>query len=995
MDVSLDVGDEKKPYFIVTLTIFAGLIYLLACFCITLTQHDTNLASLWFPTAATIAFLFHHRKHQWPFILIAAQLATMAANWTFFPISLFSVQLALINQVQAVVCTLLLSRFLNHKSPINGLYTWLRFVICSVILAPLFSAMLAATIVSLHGLAPFNQIFGVWFMSESISVMALTPVGLLYYRGFWRKSLNERTLTESIMIIAIAMVSCFYAMQYLPFPFTFAIIPMLWAAIRLPLLQAFTSFLCVIILLAIMMAYHVVDIRSAYPSVNDVLVYTPLLLVLLPVNSVAVLMHAFRLERDHIEESETRFRNVIEFSAIGTALVALDGRWIQVNPALCQMLGYPARTLTDMTFQDITHRDDLESDLSQLSALVEGKISSYSMEKRYLHSSGTSIWTLLSVSLIRDPQGEPLYFVSQIKDISEIKNNERYKQQLLDKLHEEKERLHITLTSIGDAVISTDSLMRVTFMNPVAEKMTGWTQEEALGLPIDNIVHLYDGIDGDSVYPLRTDENSHTRRAEDRLILKNLQGAHFDVQSRISELTAINGNLMGYVLVFQDVSESRELLRKLSYSALHDPLTGLPNRVSFEQALKRALRQAVEEERTHALIFLDLDRFKAVNDSAGHAAGDALLQKISQLMHSNIRTQDILARLGGDEFAFILIDCEADKAKEIITRVINQINDYIFEWEGKLHRVGASAGMTLINIGNALAVDLMNQADIACYTAKHSGRGKLMSYEPKHKQHINYGKGLLSAEEIDDILTQNRINIQAQGIAPPKTPQSIAFYNLELIPHSTAGINILPELFQESCFQNHRREEIDRWMLREVLENQAQALKSKGISIAIPVATSSLCNPTFTTQMFEMIQASQLPPTRLLIRIPESALNEDYAHAQPALNTLTELGCRLIVEDFGRNLSVTERLQSVKIEYVMITPTLITNVHCNQMDEVLVSIIHGNAWRHGAQTIAGPADIQASLLTLDSIKIDLTFGNMIQEVKPLSSVLQGGYFGIN
>ncbi|MGO1237089.1 MAG: PAS domain S-box protein [Hafnia alvei] len=427
MDVSLDVGDEKKPYFIVTLTIFAGLIYLLACFCITLTQHDTNLASLWFPTAATIAFLFHHRKHQWPFILIAAQLATMAANWTFFPISLFSIQLALINQVQAVVCTLLLSRFLNHKSPINGLYTWLRFVICSVILAPLFSATLAATIVSLHGLAPFNQIFGVWFMSESISVMALTPVGLLYYRGFWRKSLNERTLTESIMIIAIAMVSCFYAMQYLPFPFTFAIIPMLWAAIRLPLLQAFTSFLCVIILLAIMMAYHVVDIRSAYPSVNDVLVYTPLLLVLLPVNSVAVLMHAFRLERDHIEESETRFRNVIEFSAIGTALVALDGRWIQVNPALCQMLGYPARTLTDMTFQDITHRDDLESDLSQLSALVEGKISSYSMEKRYLHSSGTSIWTLLSVSLIRDPQGEPLYFVSQIKDISEIKNNERYK----------------------------------------------------------------------------------------------------------------------------------------------------------------------------------------------------------------------------------------------------------------------------------------------------------------------------------------------------------------------------------------------------------------------------------------------------------------------------------------------------------------------------------------------------------------------------------------
>lgn len=995
MDVSLDVSVEKKPHVVATLAVFAGLIYSLACFCITLTQHDTNLASLWFPTAATIAFLFHHKKRLWPFFLITAQLATMAANWTFFPISLFSVQLALINQIQAVVCTLLLSKFLNHKSPIDGLHTWFRFVICSVIVSPLLSATLAAIVVSLHGLAPFNQIFGVWFMSESISVMALTPVGLLYYRGFLQKSLREQTMVESITIIAIALISCFYAMQYLPFPFTFAIIPMLWAAIRLPLLQAFSCFLCVIILLAIMMAYHVVDIRSAYPMVNDILVYTPLLLVLLPVNSVAVLMHAFRSERDHIEESETRFRNVIEFSAIGTALVGLDGRWIQVNPALCQMLGYPADVLTDMTFQDITHRDDLETDLRQLNALVDGEINSYSMEKRYLRSSGESIWTLLSVSLIRDPQGEPLYFVSQIKDISEIKNNERYKQQLLDKLYEEKERLHITLTSIGDAVISTDSHKHVTFMNPVSEKMTGWTQLEALGLPIDNIVHLYDGVDGDTVHPLRMDEVSHAKRTEDRLILKNLQGAHFDVQSRVSELTDIHRNLMGYVLVFQDVSESRELLRKLSYSALHDPLTGLPNRVSFEQALKRALRQAVEEKRTHALVFLDLDRFKAVNDSAGHAAGDALLQKISQSMLSHTRPPDMLARLGGDEFAFILLDCETHQAKEHITRIINEINDYLFEWEGKLHRVGASAGMTVINSGNAIAADLMNQADIACYTAKHSGRGKLMCYEPKNKLHINYEKGLLSGEDIDAILAEDRIHILAQGIAPPKTPRAIAFYNLELMPYQNNGVNILPELFLESCFQNHRREDVDRWLLRKVLNHTSQALKYKGVSVALPLASSSLCNPQFTAQLVSMLQNSALPTSRLLIRVPESAVNEDYAQSQPALNALSELGCRLIVEDFGRNLSAIERLESVNIEYVMITPTLITNVHCNQMDEVLVSIIHGNAWRHGAQTIAGPADIQATLLTLDSIKIDLAFGNMIQEVKPLTAVLEDGYFGMN
>ncbi|WP_370549097.1 diguanylate cyclase [Edwardsiella tarda] len=385
----------------------------------------------------------------------------------------------------------------------------------------------------------------------------------------------------------------------------------------------------------------------------------------------------------------------------------------------------------------------------------------------------------MTVSLVRDPRAEPLYFVMQVKEINDIKNNQRQKQHLLDTLHQERERLHTTLSAIGEAVISSDPQQIIRFMNPSAEKMTGWPQGEAIGQPLDTVIQLQESNSGKARPVLRASAQDEGDDENEPLSLHSREGRRYEVQSRVAELRHGDGILMGYVVVFQDVSETRTLLRQLSYSAQHDPLTGLPNRVSFEQALRRALRGAIEHHQRHVLVFLDLDYLKSINDNAGHAAGDRLLQDLAQLMRSLLRPQDTLARLGGDEFALILCDCELSQGKLMVDQLIHEIAAYPFPWQGKQYHIGASAGLTQLQHDNALADETINQADAACYQAKHRGRGRAFA-TPQLSPHTSAAKSEPTADQLSALLADARFTLLLRAVCPRDTPQQIDFYLLDL-----------------------------------------------------------------------------------------------------------------------------------------------------------------------------------------------------------------------
>jgi len=335
---------------------------------------------------------------------------------------------------------------------------------------------------------------------------------------------------------------------------------------------------------------------------------------------------------------------------------------------------------------------------------------------RYVRSEANSI-------ISKDGQIERMLGICQ--DITSLRT-------LNEALFQEKERMAITLDSIGEAVICTDDEMRVTFMNPVAETLSGWPQAKAAGVALSELLTITRGAQGPRVENLllcSLPASKTTPDLEEELVLHTPDGAQVEIHYSITPLKTLTGSEIGAVMVIHDVSESRRMMKRLSYSASHDMLTRLPNRHSFEQQLKRLVNDAAAHHSEHVLVFIDLDKFKAVNDTAGHAAGDALLRALADLMQQHLRNSDVLARLGGDEFGLLLPYSNVDQVREVVQGIVSAVHDFTFIWQDRPYHVGASAGITQIDQHNCISNVVMSQADVACYSAKHAGRGQYQVYQ--------------------------------------------------------------------------------------------------------------------------------------------------------------------------------------------------------------------------------------------------------------------------
>ncbi|MEJ0012722.1 MAG: PAS domain S-box protein [Bauldia sp.] len=373
------------------------------------------------------------------------------------------------------------------------------------------------------------------------------------------------------------------------------------------------------------------------------------------------------------------------------------------------------------------HPDDRQRVHDTVLRQNAGEIPRDAFEYRERHRDGHYVWILSRGGPVAwDENGVPTRFVGTDTDISSLKGVEMA-------LAVEKEKLRVTLESIGDGVITTDGDGGITFMNPIAEQMTGWTSAEAMGRKVTEVfVIVQDATDEAAADPVH---EALTRKAlyyfNEDAVLVSRSGERRAVRDSAAPIRTPQGDLLGAVLVFQDITHARELQKELAHSAMHDGLTGLPNRVAFERALTVAADQARHELREHALCFIDLDRFKPVNDTAGHAAGDALLQQIAHAIRRACRAQDFTARIGGDEFALLLADCSIAGARKAAQQVIDAITGVRFTWHGKTYTIGASVGITAVTAKSPHLTELVNQADTACYAAKAAGRNRVMVYDPR------------------------------------------------------------------------------------------------------------------------------------------------------------------------------------------------------------------------------------------------------------------------
>ena len=373
------------------------------------------------------------------------------------------------------------------------------------------------------------------------------------------------------------------------------------------------------------------------------------------------------------------------------------------------------------------HPDDRERIRNIANQQDTGELSYNEFEYRERHRDGHYIWILSRGKPVAwNPDGSPSRVIGTDTDITKIKRVE-------SQLALEKERLKVTLESIADGVISTDAAGLVVFMNRVAEQMTGWPSTEAAGRKVGEIFAILDEktekLTVDPVAECLSQGRLHYLDGDTVLIGRD--GMRRDVRASAAPVRTPQGAVIGAVLVFQDVADSRALQRQLAHTAMHDSLTGLPNRATFQRGLEDAARMAQREAREHALCFIDLDHFKTVNDSAGHAVGDAVLRDIGETIRACCRTHDFAARIGGDEFALLLPDCSVASATRVAQKVVDAIADLRFSWQHtrEAGRIGASIGITAITGHSADPVELMRQADAACYVAKARGRNCVAVYD--------------------------------------------------------------------------------------------------------------------------------------------------------------------------------------------------------------------------------------------------------------------------
>lgn len=364
------------------------------------------------------------------------------------------------------------------------------------------------------------------------------------------------------------------------------------------------------------------------------------------------------------------------------------------------------------------HPDDRDHIRAVVNKQASGIDGHDSMVYRERHADGHYMWIWSRGKPIEwDENGDALRTVGTDTDISDLKAVEA-------QLATEKERLRVTLQSIGDGVITTDAERNVLFMNEVAEQMTGWTLEEALGSPVDSV---FIGAVDDESQAVSTSvadclKSGKVRRLNTYSKLTRKDGKIRFVRETAAPVRDEAGNVLGAVMVVRDGTQHRKMQRELSYRASHDGLTGLPNRSAFEQQLRKAIDDAVDNQSKHALCLIDLDHFKAVNDGAGHAAGDQLLKEVAGVLRKCCRKSDFAARIGGDEFVVVLNNCNMRVARSIAKKMVKELAGLSFKWQDQTFKIGASIGLASITNESDGAHALYKMADAACYAAKRKGR---------------------------------------------------------------------------------------------------------------------------------------------------------------------------------------------------------------------------------------------------------------------------------
>ncbi len=475
-------------------------------------------------------------------------------------------------------------------------------------------------------------------------------------------------------------------------------------------------------------------------------------------------------------------------------------------------------------------------------------------------------------------------------------------------------------------------------------------------------------------------------------LLVSREGARIEIQDSAAPIRDRDGSIIGAVVVFHDVSQLQSMARRMAFLASHDPLTGLLNRREFEERLKEILESARSQGLQHALLYLDLDQFKIVNDTCGHIAGDELLKQLAHHLAREIRSSDTLARLGGDEFGIILERCSVEKARRIADGLRQFIKDFRFVWQHRSFEIGVSIGLVPIGADAGSLTDVLAAADSACYVAKDEGRNRIHLYQPDDTALAQRQGEMLWVHRLRHGLETNNFELYCQSIVPLATDRNEGnFYEILVRMHEQDIV--LPAAFIPAAERYHLMPAIDRWVIESVftlLQRAATHTPGKRLPVdrvAINLSGQSLGDEHFLEFVIECFVRHHIAPSMICFEITETAAIANLTRARDFIGRLKKMGCRFALDDFGSGLSSFGYLKTLPVDYLKIAGDFVCDIVDDPVDHAMVEAINQIGHVMNLTTIAESVETVEILEKLRAGGVDYGQGLCIDVPRPFYEVL--------
>ena len=564
---------------------------------------------------------------------------------------------------------------------------------------------------------------------------------------------------------------------------------------------------------------------------------------------------------------------------------------------------------------------------------------------------------------------------------------------LIDVAKERQKVFQTIFDNSPNSLLLVSDVGIITLVNDTACTMFGFSREKLEGMQVEDLIPFrYRGRHAGSRENYFKNITTRAMGAGRELYGLRSDGTEFPVEIGLTgvefERGAVNGGMKLALGTITDITARKRAEEKLNYFATHDSLTGLVNRHEFERRVNEMLTDIDMNRDEHALCYIDLDQFRVINDTCGHHAGDEMLQQLTMVLRNIVRDRDTLARLGGDEFAVLMQHCSVDNAVRVAENLLKSINDFQYNYENKMFRVGASIGLVAITEELANFRELMKQADLACFTAKEAGRNRVHVYKA-YEEHASGQHGDMKwVAVLHQALAEDRLRLYAQAIVPLDGSDDTHYELLIRMLDDDGGV-IPPGQFLPAAERYNIISKIDRWVIATAFEKViAVETGSDSIKLSINLSAQSLNEPGFLEYVIEKIKSTGINANNICFEITETAAIANLQPARIFMTTLKEIGCKFALDDFGTGHSSFGYLKKLPVDYLKIDGVFVKEIVNDRIDLAMVKSINEIGHTMGMKTIAEFVENNEIKELLQKIGVNYAQGYGIGKPVPLEEKLE-------